>query len=206
MRRRVYDAATVSLEVLLPNAEMLLPAAAAPWALAKVRTLAGPKQIHHATKADVARLLEAEAEKDVSARKLRKAPKASDPENQLAKLASPLTRSTKRPKHKKAQMCFWNVLSAVVPIVAKTSGGFAMDTSNNQSYTDELVGDLLVGKNAIKAFLVQLGMPKTLTNPYHLKAPRSLADRQDRRRRREADRLQALPTRPRPKDHCTCLI
>jgi hypothetical protein len=81
-----YDAVTVSLEVLLPSdAEMLLPAAAAPWALAKVRTLRAEKKIpDDATKADVARLLEAEAEKDVSARKLRRALKASYFENQLA--------------------------------------------------------------------------------------------------------------------------
>jgi hypothetical protein len=43
-----------------------------------------------------------------------------------------------------------------------------MDTSNNQSDTDELAGDLLVGKDAIKAHLVYLGMPED-TDVYHLK-------------------------------------
>jgi hypothetical protein len=43
-----------------------------------------------------------------------------------------------------------------------------MDTSTNQSDTDELAGDLLVGKDAIKAFLVQLGMPED-TDVYYLK-------------------------------------
>ena len=43
-----------------------------------------------------------------------------------------------------------------------------MDTNTNQSDTDELAGDLLVGKDAIKAFLVYLGMPED-TDPYYLK-------------------------------------
>jgi hypothetical protein len=44
-----------------------------------------------------------------------------------------------------------------------------MDTNINQSdNTDELAGDLLVGKDAIKAFLVYLGMPEDV-DPYYLK-------------------------------------
>jgi hypothetical protein len=43
-----------------------------------------------------------------------------------------------------------------------------MDTSTPQSDTDELAGDLLVGKDAIKAYLIHLGMPEE-TDPYYLK-------------------------------------
>jgi hypothetical protein len=44
-----------------------------------------------------------------------------------------------------------------------------MDTNSTQSdNTDELANDLLVGKDAIKAFLVHLGMPED-TDVYYLK-------------------------------------
>jgi hypothetical protein len=43
-----------------------------------------------------------------------------------------------------------------------------MDTNINQSDKDELAGDLLVGKDAIKAFLVYLGMPDDI-DVYYLK-------------------------------------
>jgi hypothetical protein len=49
------------------------------------------------------------------------------------------------------------MLSTVVPFVAKPSGDFAMDSTEPQ----DLAGDLLVGADAVRAFLVHLGMPET---------------------------------------------
>ena len=40
-----------------------------------------------------------------------------------------------------------------------------MDTTENEEH---LVGDLLVGADAVRTFLVSLGMPET-TDPYYLK-------------------------------------
>jgi hypothetical protein len=40
-----------------------------------------------------------------------------------------------------------------------------MDTLKNE---DDLAGDLLVGADAVRAFLVRLGMPATI-DPYYLK-------------------------------------
>jgi hypothetical protein len=40
-----------------------------------------------------------------------------------------------------------------------------MDTPKNE---DDLAGDLLVGRDAVRAFLVHLGMPATV-DPYYLK-------------------------------------
>jgi hypothetical protein len=44
----------------------------------------------------------------------------------------------------------------------------AMDTDINQSDKDELAGDLLVGADAIRAYLVYLGM-RPETDPYYLR-------------------------------------
>jgi hypothetical protein len=44
-----------------------------------------------------------------------------------------------------------------------------MDTNpHNDEGDDRLAGDLLVGADAVRAFLVHLGMPET-TDPYYLK-------------------------------------
>jgi hypothetical protein len=50
-------------------------------------------------------------------------------------------------------------------VVANSYGDFAMDTLEHE---DTLAGDLLVGADAVRAFLVHLGMPET-TDPYYLK-------------------------------------
>jgi hypothetical protein len=56
-------------------------------------------------------------------------------------------------------------------LFAKTYGGFAMDTNPTQHDEDARPGDLLVGADAIRAFLVQLGMPDD-TDVYSLRRKR----------------------------------
>ena len=56
-----------------------------------------------------------------------------------------------------------------------------METNQHEEGGDErLAGDLLVGAEAIRAFLVHLGMPES-TRPLLPQADRPLADRQHRR-------------------------
>jgi hypothetical protein len=43
-----------------------------------------------------------------------------------------------------------------------------MDTNEPEREYDDLAGDLLVGGDAVRAFLVHLGMPETV-DPYYLK-------------------------------------
>ena len=47
-----------------------------------------------------------------------------------------------------------------------------MDTSQQDDGDERLAGDLLVGADAVRAFLVHLGMPET-TDPYYLKRTRN---------------------------------
>ena len=63
-----------------------------------------------------------------------------------------------------------------------------MDPNQHDDETVERPGDLLVGADAIRAFLVPSVCPRTQT-PILPQAQR-LADRQHRRRRRKTDREQ----------------
>ena len=73
-----------------------------------------------------------------------------------------------------------------------------MDTNTNQSDTDELAGELLVGKDAIQAFLEYLGMPEG-TDPYYLRRTGWPIGKTRRRRRRKPHRHQTPPYPPAPK-------
>jgi hypothetical protein len=55
-----------------------------------------------------------------------------------------------------------------VTIIAKPAGGFAMNANQHEEGDERLAGDLLVGADAIRAYLVHLGMPEG-TDPYYLK-------------------------------------
>jgi hypothetical protein len=58
------------------------------------------------------------------------------------------------------------MLSTVV-LFAETYGGFAMDTQQHDE-VDSVAGDLLVGRDKIRAFLISLGMPESV-DPYYQK-------------------------------------
>ena len=74
-----------------------------------------------------------------------------------------------------------------------------MDNTNQHVDGDErLAGDLLVGADKIREFLVSLGVPEKTADPYYLKRVARLADRQHRRWRRKTDCLEA-PTHPPPR-------
>ena len=62
------------------------------------------------------------------------------------------------------------MLPAVVPFVANSQRRLAMETNPTQQDdgNERLAGDLLVGADAVHAFLVHLGMPETV-DPYYLK-------------------------------------
>ena len=77
-----------------------------------------------------------------------------------------------------------------------------MDTNINQSDTDDLAGDLLVGKGPIKAFLISLGMPET-TDPYHLKRQGLWPIGKTGGEGGSLVASRAPPHPPRPKDHGT---
>ena len=77
-----------------------------------------------------------------------------------------------------------------------------MDTNTNQSDTDELAGELLVGKDAIQAFLEYLGMPEG-TDPYYLRRTGWPIGKTSGGGGRKPHRHQTPPYPPHPKARCT---
>ena len=74
-----------------------------------------------------------------------------------------------------------------------------MDTNPTQNEEDARPGDLLVGADAIRAFLVHLGMPED-TDVYYLKRAGTGPSARPRRGR-QPDRVQAPPHPSRAEDH-----
>ena len=82
------------------------------------------------------------------------------------------------------------------PTAASTLSAAQSRTAADDEPTERLAaGDLLVGAAAIRAFLVELGMPRENRRSLLPETHRPLADRQHRRRRRKNHRQQA-PAHP----------